>query len=290
MREPGSWEELYRLAAERLGDRNEARWMVEEASGERFGSAVEAPSEKAGRRMADMVGRRLSGEPLQYVLGSWAFRRLELMVDRRVLIPRPETEQVVEAALGELDRLAGAERAGPGKRATVVDLGTGSGAIALSIARERAGVEVWATDSSPDALAVARANLSGLAGFAATRVRIVEGDWWDALPGDLRRRIDLVVSNPPYISTAEMAGLDRSVLDWEPRAALEAGPRGTEALEYLIASAPDWLRAGGALVVEMAPHQAGPLSEAARGAGFSEVAVMPDLADRPRSLVARGAP
>ena len=290
MSEPVSWDELYRLAAERLGDRNEARWMVEEASGERFGSAVGAPAEKARLRMADMVGRRLAGEPLQYVLGSWGFRRLELMVDRRVLIPRPETEQVVEAALGELDRLLGADGPGPGGGATVADLGTGSGAIALSIARERTGVEVWATDPSPDALAVARANLSGLAGFAATRVRMVEGDWWDALPGDLRRRIDLVVSNPPYISTSEMDGLDRSVLDWEPRAALEAGPVGTEALGYLIASAPDWLRAGGSLVLEMAPHQAGPLSEAARGAGFAEVAVMPDLAGRPRGLIARGAP
>lgn len=289
MIDAGSWEELYREAARRLGDPNGARWMVEEASGERLGAAVGAPPEKARRRMADMVARREAGEPLQYVLGTWSFRRLELMVDRRVLIPRPETEQVVEAALRELDRLGGAG-AGSGKRATVVDLGTGSGAIALSVARERTAVEVWATDSSPGAVAVARANLSGLAGFAATRVRIVEGNWWDALPGDLRRRIDLVVSNPPYISTVEMAGLETSVADWEPRAALEAGPAGTEALEYLITTAPAWLCPGGALVLEMAPHQAGCLSGIARRVGFAEVEVVPDLAGKARGLVARGAP
>lgn len=290
MSDAGSWEELYHEAARRVGDRNEARWMVEEASGERWGSAVGSPSDKARRRMADMVARREAGEPLQYVLGTWSFRQLELMVDRRVLIPRPETEQVVEAALRELDRLSGAVAAGSGKRATVVDLGTGSGAIALSIARERTGVEVWATDSSPAAVAVARANLSGLAGFAATRVRIAEGDWWQALPDDLRRRVDMVVSNPPYISTAEMAALDRAVLDWEPREALESGPAGTEALEHLIATAPGWLRPGGVLVLEMAPHQAEALGAAAGRAGFGEVEVVADLAGNARSLVAREAP
>ena len=284
---PGTWEDLYQRAVERLGDRNEARWMVEEASGERLGAAVGTPPEKARRRLADMIERRAAGEPLQYVLGAWAFRDLELMVDRRVLIPRPETEQVVEVALEELDRLRDGDS---GKRATVVDLGTGSGAIALSIAHERTGVQVWATDSSPGAVAVARANLSGLAGFAATRVRIVEGEWWHALPADLQRCVDLVVSNPPYISSDDMAGLERSVVDFEPRAALEAGPAGTEALEYLIGTAPRWLRPGGSLVLEMAPHQGGPLAEVARRAGFAEVAVRPDLAGRARSLVARGAP
>lgn len=287
MRGAGSWDELYRLALDRLGDRNEARWMVEEASGERLGSAVGVPPEKARRRLAEMIERRVAGEPLQYVLGTWAFRDLELMVDRRVLIPRPETEQVVEVALAELDRL---RAEGSGKRATVVDLGTGSGAIALSIAHERTGVEVWATDSSSGAVAVARANLCGLAGFAATRVRIVEGDWWAALPPDLRGGVDLVVSNPPYISSDEMAGLDRSVVEWEPRSALESGPAGTEDPEYLIGTAPGWLRPGGSLVVEMAPHQAGHLAGVARRAGFAEVEVRPDLAGKARSLVARGAP
>lgn len=282
-REALSWDDLYRMAAERLPDRREARWMIEEASGEPFGRAATPVPEKARLRVIDMISRREAGEPLQYVLGSWPFRRLELMVDRRVLIPRPETEQVVEEALSELDRLS----AGRPGTATVVDLGTGSGAIALSLAKERSQVEVWAVDSSPDAVAVARANLAGLAGFAATRVRIVEGDWWAALPEDLRGRIDVVVSNPPYISRAEMDTLDAGVRDWEPRQALEAGPLGTEAIDAILRGAPGWTAPEAAVVIEVAPHQAEPAAAMARGAGFGWVEVRPDLAGRPRTLVAR---
>lgn len=281
-----SWADLYDDVRRRLGSATEARWIIEEASGERFGADVGMPPEKVLRRLADMVDRRLAGEPLQYVLGRWGFRDLDLMVDPRVLIPRPETEQIVEATLVELDRLR-PERPGP---LTVVDLGTGSGAVALSLAAERTGVEVWATDCSADSLAVARANLSGLAGRAATRVRLAEGDWWDALPAGLRGEVDLVVSNPPYVSSAEMAHLDPVVGDWEPRAALEAGPDGTEALQYLILSAPGWLRPGGTLVLEMAPHHGGRLTDTALRAGFPEVFLVEDLAGRDRGLVARGAP
>lgn len=274
---PATWEDLRADAAERLANPREARWMVEEASG---GATGPAPA-RAASRLEQMVERRLAGEPLQYVLGSWAFRELELMVDRRVLIPRPETEQVVEVALAELDRLSS------GQRTTAVDLGTGSGAIALSLARERTHIDVWATDGSAEALEVARANLAGLAGFAATRVRLVEGDWWDALPADLRGRVDLVVSNPPYISSAEMAGLDAEVRDWEPTGALEAGPAGTEAVAAILSGAGRWLGERGVAVVEIAPHQAGPAIELARRCGFAEVEVRPDLAGRDRALVAR---
>ena len=283
-----TWDDLYRLALEGCGDAREARWMIEEASGERLGSAVGPAPEKAVLRVQSMVERRRAGEPLQYVLGSWSFRRLELMVDRRVLIPRPETEQVVEVALGELDRL----RAAPGapERPVVVDLGTGSGAIALSVAAERRAVEVWATDASPDAVAVARANLAGLGGYAATRVRIVEGDWWAALPAHLGGRVDLVVSNPPYISCAEMAGLDPVVTGWEPHSALESGPTGTEQAEAILAGAGEWLSPGGTAVIEIAPHQAGTLQDAALRAGFASARVEADLAGRPRALVAHRHP
>jgi len=181
-----------------------------------------------------MVERRLNGEPLQYVLGSWSFRGLDLMVDRRVLIPRPETEQVVEVALRELDRRNGSDH-------VAVDLGTGSGAIALSIAHERKHVQMWAVDASPDAVAVAQANLAGLAGWAATRVRIVEGDWWDGLPGELKGRIDLAVSNPPYVSSAEMEGAPGR----GGRLGTEGGARsrtgGTESIERILRAAPEWL-------------------------------------------------
>jgi release factor glutamine methyltransferase len=294
-----TWADLYLWATEQLGDRQAARWMFEEVSGLDWPGGDEAGEVaplRAESRLVAMVERRRKGEPLQYVLGSWSFRTLDLMVDRRVLIPRPETEQVVEAALAELDRLAAARTArtegGEGEDTgplTAVDLGTGSGAIALSLAAERRRVVVWATDRSVDALAVARANLAGLAGSAATRVRLVEGDWWSALPAELTGKVDLVVSNPPYISAAEMDHLDPVVRDWEPRSALEAGPEGTEALAAVLGEAPRWLRPGGVAVIELAPHQAEWAEAVARASGFAATRIVADLAGRQRALVAASA-
>ncbi len=292
-----TWEELHRSAVAALPDPREARWVIEEASGERLAAVGGPVPEKAALRVSEMLRRRLAGEPLQYVLGSWSFRTLDLMVDRRVLIPRPETEQVVEAALAEIDRLrtdssrpntdASRPNTDAGReRLTVVDLGTGSGAIALSLAAERPHVNVWAVDRSPDAVAVARANLAGLAGSAATRVRVVEGDWWGGLPAELAGHIDLLVSNPPYISSGEMAELDPQVRDWEPRMALEAGQRGTEAIEAILSEAGEWLAERAAAVIELAPHQAPEAEHLARQAGFV-AEVRADLAGRPRTLVAR---
>jgi release factor glutamine methyltransferase len=113
------------------------------------------------------------------------------------------------------------------------------------------------------------------------------GSWWDALPTDLRGRVSLVVSNPPYVTTAEMATLPAVVGEWEPRSALEAGPRGLEAIEVVVAGAADWLRRPGAVVVELAPHQAAAAEAVAHGAGFDETRVEKDLAGRERALVAR---
>ena len=218
---------------------------------------------------------------MQYVLGRWGFRGLDLFVDRRVLIPRPETEQVVSVALAELD---GRRRTGT---PVVVDLGTGSGAIALAVAVERPGTRVWATDISAEALAVAAANLAGTGGRAATCVRLAQGSWWAALPPELAGQVDLVISNPPYISAGEMGNLDAVIARWEPLQALEAGPTGMEAIAAVIEGAPGWLAPGGALVVEIAPHQAGPAQAMATTAGFRHVAVHPDLAGRDRALLAR---
>ena len=220
-----------------------------------------------------MVERRAAGEPLQYVVGRWGFRTLDLLVDRRVLIPRPETEVVAEVAIAEARR--------PGRAVTVVDLGTGSGAIALSVAAEVPAATVWGTDRSADALAVARANLAGL-GRAAPRVRLAEGDWFAALPGDVRA--DVVVSNPPYVGASE--ALAPEVADWEPRDALVAGPAGTEALDRILADAVAWLRPGGVVVLEVAPHQAAGVAATAGGLGYG-VDVRPDLAGRDRVVVAR---
>ena len=238
-----------------------------------------------------MVVRRESGEPLQYVVGRWGFRSLDLMLDARVLIPRPETEQVVEVAREELARAIG-ESGATGEirrdaQPVAADLGTGSGAIALALAAEVPGLKVWATDASEAALAVARANLAGLAGMAATRVRLARGSWYSALPVQLRGRLSLVVSNPPYVAEAEVADLPSEVADWEPPEALVAGPTGLEAVEAVLAEAPRWLMARGAAVVEIAPHHEAAATSLARDAGFGNVHVRADLVGRARAVIGR---
>ena len=273
--------------------RTEARLLVEEVSGYRGAEwsdvASQAVSERSEIRLRGLCERRLRGEPLQYVLGSWGFRGLDLMVDARVLIPRPETEWVVEVALAEAERV-GLRRVlrrpalDAATRAVVADLGTGSGAIALALEQALPDTEVWATDASEDALAVASANA---AGCGATRVRLASGSWFDALPGPLRGRLALVVSNPPYIAEGEVSTLPAEVVDHEPRRALVSGPTGMEAIRHLVAAAPSWLAERSVLVCEIAPHQAEAATELAVRAGFSGVFVRSDLARRPRVLVAR---
>lgn len=280
-----TWRTLWAEAEAVLGSSVEGRRIVERASGLDGPELVLHLDDPVPARAVPfaerMVARRASGEPLQYALGRWGFRRLDLLVDRRVLIPRPETEVVVGVALEELKRVGGAGRCGP----TVVDLGTGSGAIALSIAQEARGTQVWATDVSVDALAVARANLAGLGSADAARVRLVEGRWFGALPPSLMGQVDVVVSNPPYVADSDV--LPSEVADWEPRPALVAGPTGLEAIAEIVAGAPGWLARPGSLVVEIAPHQAGAVADSARQAGFSEVTVRPDLQGRLRVLVGR---
>lgn len=260
----------------------DARRLVERASGLEGGELLAGLDRVAPRRgvahLDAMVERRAGGEPLQYVVGRWGFRSLDLLVDRRALIPRPETEQMAELALAELRRVAGSGRA------LAADLGTGSGAIALCLVQEMVTAEVWASDVSADALALARANLAGL-GRPAGRVRLVEGDWFAALPPELAGHLDLVVSNPPYV--AEDEELPAEVADWEPEQALVAGPTGREHLERIVGEAPAWLSPGGSLVLELAAHQAPALAAAARTAGFPDVDIRPDLAGRDRVLVAR---
>jgi release factor glutamine methyltransferase len=254
---------------------------VEEVSGLDRSRWSEPAPEDGRCRLAALVERRLTGEPLQYVLGRWSFRGLDLLVDPRVLIPRPETEVVAEIALGEARRSGGP--------LTVADLGTGSGALALALAAELPAAEVWATDVSPAALAVARANLAALSPSAASRVHFAEGMWYEALPARLRGRLRVIMSNPPYVTEAEFADLPAEVRDHEPTGALVSGPTGRESLEHLVAGGLEWLEPGGALVLELAPAQAGPLSALAEGAGYDGVAVHRDLAGRDRVLVARRA-
>ena len=291
MTEPAepTWRELLEEARVATGSATDARRLVERASGYEGGEYVLALEERSTPRTREffraMVERRVAGEPLQYVLGRWGFRQLDLFIDQRVLIPRPETEQLVEVALAQLRRLTAVTPAGMAP--TVVDLGTGSGAIGLSLAVEVVGAQVWATDASADALAVARANLAGIGGLAAMRVQLAEGSWFDALPEALAGEITMIVSNPPYVSETEVAGLPAEVGDWEPVDALVAGPSGLEALAHLIAAAPRWLAQPGALVLEIAPSQADEVMRLAGEAGFLEAEVYRDLAGRERVLVAR---
>ncbi|MDA8070378.1 MAG: peptide chain release factor N(5)-glutamine methyltransferase [Actinomycetota bacterium] len=262
----------------------------------------------------DIVERRLAGEPLQYLLGAWPFRRLELTVDHRVLIPRPETEVVVGHALDELERAVaeggdpwpaarGPGRAwrtdqpgqGAGGGVLAVDLGTGSGAIALSLAVEGPGLlggrtlAVWGVDDSPDALAVAQRNLVATRETypAMADVELVEGDWFEALPRSLLGAVTLVVANPPYVSEAEWATLDPEVREHEPRRALVGGPEGGEAIDRIVQTASRWLAPWGVLVIEVAPHQADDVALQALVHGFDGVLVRPDLAGRSRAVVAR---
>jgi len=282
--------------AEVLGAPHEARFVVDEALG--LGLFLGQPDERSGpldpaviAAARAMAVRRAAGEPLQYIFGHWPFRSLDLLVDPRVLIPRPETEQVVEVALAEGRRLA-ADRG-----LVVVDAGTGSGAIALSLASElgpQGASSVWAVDASPDALAVAAANLErvrGQRGQGWPPVTLLVSDWLGALPAELRGGVDLVVTNPPYVSEEEWPGLDAGVRA-EPRQALVAGAAsdGTPGLadvEELLLQSLDWLGRPGTVVVELAPHQADAATALASRMGYGDVRVEPDLARRPRALVAR---
>jgi release factor glutamine methyltransferase len=278
-----TWRTLLNETIEVLGERPQARWICETAcglDGDEFLAELDEPAtERMVAQLDAMVARYRAGEPLAYVMGHWSFRTIELMVDRRVLIPRPETEMVAGRAL-ELAR-------GVADQRRVVDLGTGSGAIGLSLAAELplTGTEVWLTDYSTDAVDVARANAVGL-GRAAANVRVCHGSWFDALPIDVRGEIDVVVSNPPYIAHGD-AEVAESVLEYEPHSALFAGEHGLDDVRVIARDARDWLRSGGWLVMEIGYQQGDAVKALLEGFGFVDVAIANDLTGRPRIAEAR---
>lgn len=284
-----SWRELHdealaRLVAADIDDSlSSARRIVEQAAGfepVEFSISLDQLATVRGVAHLDaMVARRLLGEPLQYVVGSWGFRSLDLAVDKRVLIPRPETEEVVQWGMEELPRIRGGGTTEP----LIVDLGTGSGAIGLSFLAEQDKCQVWLSDASADALNVARANLVGLGSRGASG-RIVHGSWFDPLPDALRGSVSLIVTNPPYVAEADE--LPPVVADWEPNQALVSGPDGTEDVLYLLSQAPRWLATDGAVVIEMAPSQVSAMAEFAVGR-FDEVETRTDLSGRDRAVIAR---
>jgi release factor glutamine methyltransferase len=283
MSDASTWREVLVDTTATLGDEREARLLCEHAAGldaASFAAALHEPvAQRMGLHVQQMAGRRLAGEPLQYVMGRWAFRHLDLLVDRRVLIPRPETEVVAQVAIDAL------RAAGPG--CVAADLGTGSGAIGLSIAIELppGAATVWLTDISADALDVARANLAGI-GRAGAGVRVAQGDWYAALPASLRGALHVVVANPPYIAVGD-ADVDDAVARHEPHAALFAGADGLGALRAIVIGAREWLRPGGTLVVEIGHRQADAVRKMCAVAGLREVGVRRDLAGRDRVVTAR---
>jgi release factor glutamine methyltransferase len=278
-----TWRTLLNETIEVLGERPQARWICETAcglDGDEFLAELDEPAtERMVAQLDAMVARYRAGEPLAYVMGHWSFRTIELMVDRRVLIPRPETEVVAGRAL-ELARSFADRR-------RVVDLGTGSGAIGLSLAAELpiTGTEVWLTDYSTDAVDVARANAIGL-GRAAANVRVCHGSWFDALPVDVRGDIDVVVSNPPYIADGDPE-VAESVLEYEPHTALFAGDDGLDDVRTIARDARNWLRSGGWLVMEIGYQQGDAVKALLEGFGYVDVTIGNDLTGRPRIAEAR---
>jgi release factor glutamine methyltransferase len=230
----------------------------------------------AARRFGETVRRRLRREPVAYILGRRGFRQIELAVDPRVLIPRPETELLVELALELAPR-------------RVLDVGTGSGAIALAVATELPDCEVAATDTSAAALEVARANTERLG--LADRVELVEGTLPDS------GEFDLVLANLPYVSEAEWGGLEPEVTEWEPREALLAGPDGLDAIRSLFLTgrfrpcSPLWRTRAkspvGCVALEVGEGQAAAVGELMREAGFGAVETRVDLAGIERVVVGR---
>jgi release factor glutamine methyltransferase len=267
--------------------RLDAEVLLAEASG-RVRAALHADldgevSPAAGRCFGELVRRRLRREPVAYILGRKGFRHIELRVDRRVLIPRPETELLVELAL-ELHP------------ARVLDVGTGSGAIALAVAGELPQCQVTATDASAEALEVARANAARLG--LADRVEFVEG----TTPEE--GEFDLVLANLPYVAERDWPSLQPEVTRWEPREALLAGPDGLDSYRTLFGHRGSALFPSGeqsattqrvmsalapAVAVEVGEGQAAAVAELVRGAGFAEVEVRRDLAGIERVVVGRGA-
>ncbi|MGE5093227.1 MAG: peptide chain release factor N(5)-glutamine methyltransferase [Bacillota bacterium] len=262
-----------RLAAAGIAEpRREASVIWAELAGRTPGEAIlegRRPLRTGeSERLDAAFARRAAGEPLAYVTGRAGFRHLDLAVDARVLIPRPETEGLVEGVLARV------------RRGTAVDVGTGSGCIALSLAGEGEFQRVVGIDRSAAALAVARSNRAA----AGLEVGLIQGDLVSCLaPGSA----DAIVSNPPYLSEPEYAALGSSVRDWEPMAALVSGPDGLAATRALLNDSRRVLRPGGWIALEVDCTRAGAAARHALTLGWTDVAVEADLFGRERYLFAR---
>lgn len=250
---------------------HEVQRLLEAATGLTRAGTLRDPVVDATQvaRFRDVVARRRRGEPLQYIEGLAHFGPLVLGIDRRALIPRPETERLWELAIESITEV---------ENPIVVDLCTGSGNLALAIKHAIPTASVIGVDISAPALTLAKEN----AARAGLDVEFIEGDLFGALAPRLRGKVDLVVSNPPYIASGEMEGLPDEVRRYEPHAALEAGVTGTEVLGRIAAAVEEWLRAGGVVACEIGESQS---DECLRMFAHLDPRIESDLADRPRFVL-----
>ncbi len=255
------------------GNRREAEWLVGEVLGCSRAQLITCPecclTTDQQTRLDALLVRCAQGEPLAYVLGHWAFWSLELVVNPNVLIPRPETELLVEAALARIP---------VGASCAVADLGTGSGAIALSVASERPSSRVTATDVSMDALAVAETNARRL---GQTNVTFLAGDWCVPLMG---QHFSVILSNPPYIAENDP---HLKALRFEPQGALTSGTDGLEAIRTLVAESRACLASGGTLLLEHGHDQGLSVRQRFAAAGYQDIETLHDLEGRERVTLGR---
>ncbi|MDJ0663453.1 MAG: peptide chain release factor N(5)-glutamine methyltransferase [Acidimicrobiia bacterium] len=255
-----------------LPEHEASRLLLAAASAERSWLVGDpAVTVDVANRFREYAERRRTGEPLQYIEGTVQFGPIEVAVDRRVLIPRPETEQLYEAAV---ERLRGITSP------VVVDLCSGSGNLALAIKHALPAARVIASDLSPDAVAVAAENAARL----DLDIELVTGDLFSALPAEVAGSVDLIVTNPPYVTRDECALLPEEIADWEPALALNGGADGLDSLRRVAAEAADWLRPGGWLLCEIGERH-GSVAERLFAAFRPEITR--DLAGRDRFLLGR---
>lgn len=263
------------LARAAAVDRTDAEWLLLHVLGRPrswlFAHATDLVDHTLVARYTDLLARRAQGEPVAYILGQRGFWTLDLAVSPDTLIPRPETELLVELALARLSI---------GQPLRIADLGTGSGAIALALAKERPQAQVVATDASQAALAVARQNA---ARNGVDNVAFRLGSWLQPLAGE---RFDLIASNPPYIAEGD-PHLAQGDLRFEPGMALSSGPDGLDAIRTIVQDAPQHLSSGGWLLLEHGLAQGPAIAALLVGAGFESVATAQDLEQRDRVTLGR---
>ncbi len=302
-----TYRHLYDWSVKCLSNPHEARLIIEDIMAKSFSPDAggtlgpygmkyflyldRTADREAAESIKEMIARRLKREPLQHILGHCGFRYLDVKTDGRALIPRPETEILVEVALAELRNLRFLQENTVSDRKNqqigdlgLLDIGTGSGIIGCSVVSECGYVNAVCIDISAEALDLARENVEGLEENARGRISFLRGNLADAVK---KKSVDVVCANPPYLAEGEFSGLDEEVKGYDPVLALIGGPTGFEIVSQIIVSAPGLLKSAGSLVLEMAPQQAEASVALAVHSGARYASVIQDLTGRDRILLAR---